>query len=77
MDHETRKRLIEQYKDGYRMVADALLNITEEELDQAFLALELIEQSSHAGEVFGRHRVVDEIGAAANNHRWRGGAQWR
>ncbi len=33
MDAETRARLIEQYKDGYREVSEALLGVTEEELD--------------------------------------------
>lgn len=32
MDLATRKRLIDQYKDGYRVVAEALLNAPEEEL---------------------------------------------
>jgi hypothetical protein len=33
MDAETRKRLIAQYKDGYRVVADALVGAKDEELD--------------------------------------------
>jgi DinB superfamily len=33
MDTETRKKLIDQYKDGYRVVAEALLGATDEELD--------------------------------------------
>ena len=33
MDVETRQTLIEQYKDGYRMVAEALAGATDEELD--------------------------------------------
>ncbi len=33
MDRETRARLVAQYKDGYRAVADALAGATEEELD--------------------------------------------
>jgi len=33
MDRETRRALIDRYKDGYRAVAEALLGITEEELD--------------------------------------------
>ena len=33
MDTQTRKRLIEQYKDGYRQVADALAGATDGELD--------------------------------------------
>jgi hypothetical protein len=33
MDAETRKKLIDQYKDGYRAVADALVGATDEELD--------------------------------------------
>ena len=33
MEHEEREQLIAQYKDGYRVVADALLKITPEELD--------------------------------------------
>ena len=33
MDAETRKNLIAQYKDGYRVVAESLVNATDEELD--------------------------------------------
>jgi hypothetical protein len=33
MDAQTRKRLIDQYKDGYRAVADALAGATDVELD--------------------------------------------
>jgi hypothetical protein len=33
MDPDTRKKLIEQYKDGYRVVAEALAGAKEEELD--------------------------------------------
>ena len=33
MDVETRKKLIDQYKDGYRVVAEALVGATDEELD--------------------------------------------
>ena len=33
MDPETRKKLIDQYKDGYRAVAEALSGATEAELD--------------------------------------------
>src|SRR6267154_2070837 len=33
MDSETRKKLIDQYKDGYRAVADALAGATDAELD--------------------------------------------
>jgi hypothetical protein len=33
MEHEEREPLIAQYKDGYRVVAEALLKITPEELD--------------------------------------------
>ncbi|MGH9308948.1 MAG: DinB family protein [Vicinamibacterales bacterium] len=33
MDHETREKLIAQYRDGYAAVAEALLKITPEELD--------------------------------------------
>jgi hypothetical protein len=33
MDSETRKRLIDQYKDGYRAVSEALAGATEAELD--------------------------------------------
>ena len=33
MDSETRKTLIDQYKDGYRAVAEALVGATDEELD--------------------------------------------
>src|SRR6266480_4932421 len=33
MDIATRKKLIDQYKDGYRVVAEALLGATAEELD--------------------------------------------
>ena len=29
----TRKKLIDQYKDGYRVVAEALVGATDEELD--------------------------------------------
>ncbi len=33
MDLETRKRLVAQYKDGYRAVVDALAGVTDAELD--------------------------------------------
>jgi hypothetical protein len=33
MDVATRKTLIDQYKDGYRVVAESLVNATDEELD--------------------------------------------
>jgi DinB family protein len=33
MDGDTRKKLIDQYKDGYRVVAEALAGATDEELD--------------------------------------------
>jgi hypothetical protein len=33
MDPGTRKRLVDQYKDGYRVVAEALTGATDEELD--------------------------------------------
>lgn len=33
MDTEARKKLIDQYKDGYRVVAEALVGATDEELD--------------------------------------------
>src|SRR5438067_11105825 len=33
MDAEARNKLIEQYKDGYRIVAEALVGATDEELD--------------------------------------------
>jgi hypothetical protein len=33
MEHEEREQLIAQYKDGYRVVAEALATITKEELD--------------------------------------------
>ena len=33
MDSETRKKLLDQYKDGYRAVAEALVGATDEELD--------------------------------------------
>ena len=33
MDSNTRKKLIDQYKDGYRVVAEALTGATDEELD--------------------------------------------
>jgi DinB superfamily len=33
MDKESRKKLIDQYKDGYRVVAEALAGATDEELD--------------------------------------------
>jgi hypothetical protein len=33
MDTATRKKLIDQYKDGYRVVAEALVGATDEELD--------------------------------------------
>lgn len=33
MDSETRKKLIDQYKDGYRVIAEALVGATDEELD--------------------------------------------
>lgn len=35
MDKQTRKKLIEQYKDGYRVVAEALAGAPDEELDTA------------------------------------------
>jgi len=34
MDTDTRKQLIDQYKDGYRVVAEALVGATDEELDR-------------------------------------------
>lgn len=33
MDMDTRKKLIEQYKDGYRVVSDALAGLSERDLD--------------------------------------------
>src|SRR2546428_3760921 len=33
MDTETRKKLVDLYKDGYRSVAEALVGATDEELD--------------------------------------------
>jgi hypothetical protein len=33
MDPSTRKKLIDQYKDGYRIVSEALVGATDEELD--------------------------------------------
>lgn len=33
MDAETRKKLIDQYKDGYRVISEALVGATDEELD--------------------------------------------
>src|SRR5438093_11904023 len=33
MDKDTRKKLVDQYKDGYRSVAEALVGATDEELD--------------------------------------------
>src|SRR6266849_3028411 len=33
MANETRQKLIDQYKDGYRVVAEALVGATDEELD--------------------------------------------
>src|SRR5919204_874047 len=33
MDADARKKLIDQYKDGYRVVAEALVGATDEELD--------------------------------------------
>jgi hypothetical protein len=33
MDADTRKKLIDRYKDGYRAIADALVGATDEELD--------------------------------------------
>jgi hypothetical protein len=33
MDSDTRKKLIEQYKDGYRVVAEALAGSTDDDLD--------------------------------------------
>ena len=33
MDSATRKKLIDQYKDGYRVVAESLVGATDEELD--------------------------------------------
>jgi len=35
MDSETRKNLVDQYKDGYRVVAEALVGAKDEELDVA------------------------------------------
>ncbi|HEV8346980.1 MAG TPA: DinB family protein [Vicinamibacterales bacterium] len=35
MDSETRKKLLDQYKDGYRVVAESLVGATDEELDTA------------------------------------------
>ena len=33
MDKDTRQKLIDQYKDGYRVVAEALTGAPDEELD--------------------------------------------
>jgi hypothetical protein len=33
MDQQTRKKLVDQYKEGYRVVSDALLDATDAELD--------------------------------------------
>ena len=33
MDQQTRRKLIDQYKDGYRVVAEALVGATDEDLD--------------------------------------------
>ncbi len=33
MDKQTRKKLIDQYKDGYRVVAEAIAGAPDEELD--------------------------------------------
>jgi hypothetical protein len=33
MDQETRKKLVDQYKDGYRVVAEALVGAEDDELD--------------------------------------------
>src|SRR6266404_801772 len=33
MHHDTRQTLVDQYKDGYRVVAEALVGATDEELD--------------------------------------------
>ena len=33
MDKETRKKLLDQYKEGYRVVSEALVDATDEELD--------------------------------------------
>jgi hypothetical protein len=33
MDTETRKKLVDQYKEGYRVVSEALVGATDEELD--------------------------------------------
>ena len=33
MDSETRKKLVDQYKEGYRVVADALVGASDEDLD--------------------------------------------
>ena len=33
MEHEEREQLMAQYKDGYRVIAEALVKITKEELD--------------------------------------------
>ena len=33
MDKETRKKLLDQYKEGYRVVSEALVGATDEELD--------------------------------------------
>ena len=33
MDQETRKKLVDQYKEGYRVVSEALIGATDEELD--------------------------------------------
>jgi hypothetical protein len=33
MDKEQRKKLVDQYKDGYRLIAEALAGATDEELD--------------------------------------------
>ena len=34
MDNETRKKLVDQYKDGYRVVVEALVGATDAELDR-------------------------------------------
>jgi hypothetical protein len=35
MDRETRQKLVDAYKDGYRVVSEALSGATDEELDTA------------------------------------------
>ena len=42
-----------------------------EQLDQPLLPLELVEQPAHPAELLGLHGVVEEVGAAAHDHRRR------